>query len=219
MKKEDFNMEPIEVFEHKGFTVEIHWDQEPESPRENDNLGTMVCFHNRYDLGDKHDWPMNREGYEAFMEFLQKNQKIIISLPLYLYDHSGLRMKVGSFQGLLPQGHAEFDTMLVGYIYFEKKKVIKEYGGWNKETRAKSIKVLEAEVDIYDDYLSGNIYGYVVKDEDGQDLDSCWGFYGICNVIEEAKASIEAIYRRSMIQYEFPFIEEIKGDENHVELT
>lgn len=35
------------------FTYEILNDEEPMNPRtEWDNLGTMVCFHNRYDLGD-----------------------------------------------------------------------------------------------------------------------------------------------------------------------
>jgi hypothetical protein len=150
---------------------------------------------------------------------LRKNAKTLITLPLYLYDHSGLRMKVGSFQGLLPQGHAEFDTMKVGYIYIDKKKVIEQYGGWNKETRAKAIKVLEAEVETYDRYLSGSVYGYLVKDEDGEVLDSCWGFYGMNEVINEAKAAAETIYHRSMVQFELPFMEERKGDKTNVELT
>jgi hypothetical protein len=212
-------MEPIEVFEHKGFTIEIHWDEDPENPREWDNLGTMACFHPRYSLGDKHDWPMNREGYAAFMEFLRKNNKTILALPLYLYDHSGLRIKIGSFDGLLPQGHAEFDTMKIGYIYVEKDKVRKEFGKWTNETRAKAIKVLEAEVQTYDCYLSGSVYGYQVKDEDGELLDSCWGFYGMNEVINEAKATAESIYRRSMIQFELPFMEDLKGDKANVELT
>jgi len=37
---------------HKGLTINIVPDSDPESPREWDNLGTMVCWHNRYRLGD-----------------------------------------------------------------------------------------------------------------------------------------------------------------------
>ena len=33
----------------------------------------------------------------------------------------------------------------------------------------------------WNDYLSGNVYGYVVEDERGEHLDSCWGFYGDYN--------------------------------------
>src|SRR6187402_3409459 len=38
------------------FTLEIISDDDPMSPREWDNIGTMVCFHKRYTLGDKHDY-------------------------------------------------------------------------------------------------------------------------------------------------------------------
>lgn len=35
------------------YKLAIESDDHPESPREWDNLGTMVCWHNRYDLGDE----------------------------------------------------------------------------------------------------------------------------------------------------------------------
>lgn len=34
----------------------VRYDEDAESPREWDNLGKMVCFHGRYDLGDEHDY-------------------------------------------------------------------------------------------------------------------------------------------------------------------
>lgn len=36
------------------YTLLIHQDQFAQSPREDDNLGTMVCFHPQYGLGDEH---------------------------------------------------------------------------------------------------------------------------------------------------------------------
>lgn len=44
----------VDTFVVNGYTVRIRHDDDPESPREWDNLGTMVCHHRRYDLGDKH---------------------------------------------------------------------------------------------------------------------------------------------------------------------
>jgi len=39
------------------YTLKIVYDEYAESPRENqDNLGTMICWHNRYNLGDKHSY-------------------------------------------------------------------------------------------------------------------------------------------------------------------
>jgi len=35
--------------------LKIEQDEDAEDPREFDNLGIMVCFHKRYNLGDKTD--------------------------------------------------------------------------------------------------------------------------------------------------------------------
>lgn len=160
----------------------ITQDENPESPREWDNLGTMLCFHRRYNLGDK-DQPtydcFNR--FEEVEEYIMEEEKAVLMLPLYLYDHSGLRMKVGSFAGFLPQGHAEFDSGQVGYIYVSQETLDNEQV--NKE-KAKAI--LEGEVETYDQYLRGDIWGftlYTVKTcnlghEHREAIEGCWGFYG-----------------------------------------
>lgn len=43
------------------YTLKIVHDEDVESPREWDNIGKMVCFHNRYSLGDKHDYSEPRD--------------------------------------------------------------------------------------------------------------------------------------------------------------
>jgi hypothetical protein len=50
-------------------------------------------------------------------------------------------------------------------------------------------KYIEATVKGYDQYLTGDVYGYVIKDKDEQ-IDSCWGFYGLDYVIESAKEAV-----------------------------
>ena len=37
-------MEPFETFEHAGFVCELHPDEEPMSPANWDNLGTLYDF-------------------------------------------------------------------------------------------------------------------------------------------------------------------------------
>ena len=39
-------------------------------------------------------------------------------------------------------------------------------------------KMMQAEVEDYSNYINGSVYGYVLEDNDGEELDSCWGFYG-----------------------------------------
>lgn len=180
-------METIKTFkEKKGKKIlKIFVDENPQNPREWDNVGKMVCFHKRYDLGDETD--LRTEdfvGWEDLKQFLYKEKNAVIVLPLYLYDHSGLRIKIGSFQGLLPQGHAEFDSGQVGFIYVDRQTLIDEkLVGKGK----KAENILKQEVETYNQYLSGNVYGFQVVTNkkcktcghtEEEVIDSCLGFLG-----------------------------------------
>ena len=170
-----------------GRKLEIHHDPDPMNPREGDNVGTMVCFHGRYELGDKDHGIDHTDfrGWDEMEAWIIEQMDGAIVLPLYLYDHSGLRIKVGSFNGLLPQGHAEFDSRQVGFIFVTNAKVKDEYGD-DPKAMERAEAYLRNEVAVYDQYLCGDVYGFVLRDkpcehcddETGDELDSCWGLYG-----------------------------------------
>lgn len=167
--------------EYRGYTIRIETDSDPINPREWDNLGTMVCWHRSYSLGDKHSFETPDDAWQEI-----KND---IVLPLYLYDHSGITMNTGGFS-------CPWDSGRVGYIYVSLEKVRKEYG-WKQITKKRREKILEylrGEVATYDDFLTGSVYGYVVEGADGVG-DSCWGFYGYPEghdeALSEAKAYID----------------------------
>jgi hypothetical protein len=152
--------------EYRGYDINIEQDDPFESPREWDNLGTMVCFHKRYDLGDKH----NFNDPDDVREFL-KNTNVIV-LSLYLYDHSGITMSTSPFS-------CPWDSGQVGVIYVEVEQV-KEEWKWKKlsKKRIEHIKkCLRQEVETYDDYLTGNIWYFSIE-KDGEHIDSCGGYYG-----------------------------------------
>jgi len=141
----------------KGYDVRYLIQEEcPDSPRFDDNLGTMVCFHRRYDLGDKHDY--KRDNYNSWAEVLtaikeDNNNDISIILPLYLYDHSGISIKT------FPHGyHGGWDCGQVGYMFITKEKIKEEYGEVTEKTIATAKKVLIAELKIYDMYIQGEVY-------------------------------------------------------------
>ena len=53
--------------------------------------------------------------------------------------------------------------------------------GWKNITRKRIEQVetcLKQQVKTFIDYLSGSVYGYIVEDDEGEAIDSCWGFYG-----------------------------------------
>ncbi len=165
--------------QYKNYIIKIEQDDDTMSPREWDNLGQMVCFHRGYNLGDKH----NFKTPEDLQDYLEDNKENLIVLPLYLYDHSGITMSTASFS-------CSWDSGQVGFIYCKK--------GTEGLTDQQIIENLEAEVKTYDQYLTGDVYGYIVEDLTGEHIDSCWGFYGREDAIAEAKALIDYYERRDL---------------------
>ncbi len=185
---EDFNLqfEPMEstisIEKTKtGYTIKyLINDDVPFNPREDEHLGTMVCFHKRYSsLGDKINLNFdNFNNWDDLYDYLKNEKKAIIILPLYMYEHSGISIKVGSFNGLLPEGHARFDSGQIGFIYCTTGD-LKRIG----TKKSNAIKRLKAEVDTYSDYVNGDCYCLVREDfnenKEQINYDICGGFFGI----------------------------------------
>ena len=49
-------MDAIHTKEYRGYTINVYPDDNSFSPREWENLGTMVTFSSEYKLGDEHDF-------------------------------------------------------------------------------------------------------------------------------------------------------------------
>ena len=182
--------EPIESIDYKGYVIEIHFDNEPPNCRTDwDNVGKMICFHSRYDLGDEHDY--NSDDYDGWDELHQAIMKDggIVSLPLYIYDHGGITMSTGQFS-------CPWDSGQVGWIIATRENVEKMMG-WGKITKGRQgqlIDILDNEVKAYDQYLTGQVYGFKIIDPSGSDVDSCWGYYGEKkDCISEAESSIDSM--------------------------
>jgi len=167
------------TFTHNEKTIEIMHDEDPFSPRDYDNLGTILYNSTQYTLGDK------RVEREEITEILKR--KDVISLPVFAYIHSGITINTTGFS-------CPWDSGQCGIIYIEKKKIREEFGKKriSKELTAKVTESLRNEIKEYDQYLRGNVYGYIMKDATGKELDSCWGFYGLEYCEEEAKRVAEA---------------------------
>lgn len=150
------------------YTIRVQYDEFPDSPRNWSNLATMVCWHRRYRLGDKHP-------FDCPEEFLDEaKSEPCIMMPLFLYDHSGISISTGHFGD-------RWDSMQVGFIYVPKKKVCQEFG-WKRLTASRISRIetlLSSEVDYYDRYLRGEVFGYTAEDAKGNEINSCYGFYGI----------------------------------------
>jgi len=167
--------EAVDTIQHNGYTIEIHHDYDAESPREWGNIGTMVCSHRCYNLGD-----VQGNGDDVPVG--------AITLPLYLYDHSGITMSTSSFS-------CQWDSGRIGTIYCTRDKALAEFGGkrLTKQIRDKVIKAMQCEVETYDMFLTGQVYGYIVKDDEDNYIKSCWGFYGMKHCVESAKEACQHV--------------------------
>jgi hypothetical protein len=160
----------------KKFELKIEQDTNPMNPRTDwDNLGTMVCFHKRYDLGDKTDY--RTEDYDSWNELeegIVKNEGEVFILNLYLYDHSGITISTSPFD-------CRWDSGQIGFIFVSKYKMKKE--GIDE---SKVEEYLKGEVETYDKYLTGEVYCYEVYEIETCDkghqhkklVESCGGYFG-----------------------------------------
>ena len=163
------------IIENEKYKLEIFDDLNPCSPREFDNLGTMVCFHRRYNLGDETELKSSDfSSWEELESYLYKEEDALIAIPVFMYDHSGLWINTTGFS-------CPWDSGQVGYIYISKEKVRREYSCKRISKKLKEMirEMLCSEVDLYNDYLCGNVYGFTLTDkENAEEIDSSCGFYG-----------------------------------------
>ena len=185
--------DPIETFELSGKTVKLYQEDHPESPRDWDNLGHIVCWHRRYNLGDEQVRPGEHPSFiEDFEQWLRKERGAFIVLPIYIYDHGSITV-TARYETYLTYPDKQWDAGQVGFVYITKEKILEEYGVEyvSKETVDKVTEYLSCEVDSYDQYLTGDVWGYVIEDEEGEMVDSCWGFYGLHYARAEATEAVQ----------------------------
>jgi hypothetical protein len=173
--------------EYKGYTIEIKQDIDPQNPRDWDNLGTMVCFHKHYKLGDSnHDFKnTDFNSWEELKQAIIKNEKPSVILPIYMYDHSGITINTTGFS-------CPWDSGQIGFIFISKQKAYKEYGKKriSPQFKKRLTNYLVNEVKTYDQYLTGEVYGYIIT-KDNEESESCWGFFGYDIAENEAKGIVD----------------------------
>ena len=152
--------------------IEIIQDTDCESPRNWDNIGTMVS-RQVLDGDISGDESVDDEAMQELIVRCQEES--LVFTPFYALIHSGVWLSTTkSFNGYTCQ----WDTSFAGLVYVENEKMIEEYGDLSLESKAKALGCLEGEVEVYGQFLQGDVYGFHAYNSDGEEVDSCWGFYG-----------------------------------------
>lgn len=190
----------IESEEYNGGRIEIVIDQDgyASNPREWCNLSALVFApHHNYTMPNEVDFPFSqydddaddgggRSG-ETFAEWcvrtLEEEYGALYVAPVSMTDHSGTTYYVGA-----PRD--PWDSGQVGYAIVTPETVAE--CGTPPELFAEGVA---AEIATYGAWANGEVYGWVALDDDGETIESCWGYVGDDNfphMISEARAEIDA---------------------------
>jgi hypothetical protein len=169
----------VETFTHNGTAVEIlhDFDGSTSNPRDNDNMGTFFTAHRRYSSPDK----VTRADVDAAVA----PSKRAVVLPVWGCEHGAIAYAAAETNPF----HRPWDSGQAGVIYCDLETIRKEYGvkRVTKALRAKVEACLKAEVEEYSKWANGEVYGFRLLDDEGEETDSCWGFIGLDYVKEAAK--------------------------------
>jgi len=173
--------------------IKLWQDSDTESPRSEDweQSCTMLSCHTRYALEDKgarsklideiraskkHSDNLEMEydinSLPSLLELAIKVDIIAAHLPLHIHDHGSITISTIDF-------NIQFDSGQYGFAYITKDEAYEMLS--IKRITEKSItrleEIIKEEVDVFDQYLRDEIYGFTLVDDDGNDGDSCGGFY------------------------------------------
>lgn len=171
--------------------ADIFQDQDAQPPYEYcDMVGTLITWHRRYrfeEQGDQLGYERGQDWLDAVEDDIKAGKLIYIDVSML--DHSGISLYEGS------SAHAQdpggWDSGQVGFFYVSKSHWDKTHGGkWRKSIVQ---ECLRSELKMWDQYVTGDVYGIVVTGPNGEENpdDSCWGFWGIDDARSEAKSMLE----------------------------
>ena len=173
-------MEKFKSIEYHGHTIDIYPDEFNESP---DDWGDDE----RFLVYDHRNFTITRDGFDPkeIFDHIQKKQKAMYKgyfiFTVYAYIHSGVSLSLG--RDIKPFTD-RWDVSSSGFILIKKAK--------GTYTREKSIKDAHSLLNLWNNYLSGNVWGFII--ESIKDDNSVWGYYGEpekSGLLDEAKSCID----------------------------
>jgi len=168
-------IDSIESIEYKGYTIKVYQDECGENPiTEWDGNVEFCCWHRRYDLGNSRRFGNGLGDPEDCQAYAKETNSIL--LPLFMYEHSGIALSLGREYPF----NCQWDSGQLGFILIDREWLKEHFGKkyFTKKMKTRMLEVAENNVELYNNYLSGSVYGYQVIDKNGENIDSCWGFYG-----------------------------------------
>jgi hypothetical protein len=183
--------EPIilEAIDYKGLKIEITPALRPEDPFEHSGrLGTFAFFDRKGNYRNEAMFTMTDfNGWDAMRAHIEDDLNAVC-LPVYCYRHGADTISTKPFS-------CAWDSGQLGFTFATPKKMRMWYG-WKYATakrRAKAQRLLEAEIQLYDRYVSGEVYRWVLRDCTGEELFTSDSLYGMEDTMDDAKSWADSL--------------------------
>lgn len=161
----------------------IEYDSYSSSPRSWSNLGYFITADNRQNSPDDNQnfiKILKETGNEAtsqeeHIEIIKSrienetDEKVLKIYPVCKYEHGGINYFLGTRQG--------FDYSNCGF-YIITEKTQKEVGTDEKDWE----KIINQELENYNQWINGEVYSFILYDDNGDIADSCGGLYGLDDI-------------------------------------
>lgn len=167
----------IETIERGGLRARVVYDPNPMSPRDWDNLWTFSAEDRQYCIRDK--------GALGYYDDLRESGALVV--PLWISYEYGELTAGYITDPLTDEDDAARTTERYGakrfspdgFAYVTREDMLKEFNHRivTARDKARALECLKDEIKDYNQYVTGQVYGIVVEDEDGDTIDSCWGYY------------------------------------------
>ena len=203
LKEIDAEGEDVETYKYGPCTIHVRRDEcDGDGPRDWSNIFTWYSNSSRYSfdghsITELENDDMERNEGESVVDYFRRMNPDMYIFPIYGYEHGGLTLSTGRGG----QFSDPWDSGMYALAACDKKKFeeeVKVQEGKTVEDRA--FEILEGEVETMDRYLNGGVYGYVVENGEGQEIDSCWGFYD--DPKEVALEGVGVIKDEDLIEYD-----------------
>ena len=175
-------MDAIETIEKDGWKVEVFPDLDATSPDDWDNLATFVHSTN-YTFGE----PMRHEPSRGWRNYIRAlgifGDDVAAVLPVRVEDYGSRGVTV-----------YDSDAENANGVLYTTHKRLNELCGEDPQYHAREWveNALKGELEVWRQYMEGEVYGWAVTRPDGSDDDSCWGFYGLDYAVQEATEALDA---------------------------
>lgn len=146
--------------------------------------------------GDRYDYASIPEADRSEAEQVALDRAEVIKKEYHLfgleaYIHGGVSLSL-SQEGNFPD--RRWDVSQLGAVLVSRKE---------QKDEKKARKLALGLIEEWNNALSGNVYGFVIEDERGEHLDSCWGFSGDwekSGILDEARSALAVHMTRAEIR-------------------